>query len=302
MAIHSITPKDRADWLARRAEDITSTDVAALFDCSPYCTAFELWHRKKDGTIVELEPSDRMRWGVRLQDSIAHGIAEDQGWTIRRMDEYMRDDELMIGASFDFAIGDDGLLEIKNVDSLQFKDGWIVDGDSIEAPAHIELQLQHQLAVSGRAFAYIGALVGGNRVVLIKREPDAKIIAAIKSKVKAFWQSIADNKPPTPNFERDAEMISKLYGYAEVGKVKTADEEIEALAAKYREAGQAEKAAQGLKEAAKAELLMLIGDAEKVKGATFSISAGMIGPKHVEYDRDGYRDFRLHWKRSKGDK
>ncbi len=309
----AIVPKNEKHWHELRAQDVTSTDVSALFGVSPYLSLFELWHRKRDHMVVEIEPTERMKWGTRLQDSIAAGIAEDQGWKIRRMNEYMRDPALRMGASFDFAVDGDkdgqyvdpdqtgGLLEIKNVDAIAFKEGWAVEGDDLEAPAHIELQVQHQLAVSGRAFAYLGALVGGNRVVLIKREPDEKIISSIRETVAGFWESIKVGNVPTPNFSRDAGFISRLYSYAEPGKVfdASSDRKISSLAVQYRDLGIQEKAAKAQRDAVKAEILSLIGDAEKVRGEGFSISAGVVGPARVEYDRDPYRDFRMFWRKTK---
>lgn len=300
----TIQAPDQKTWLEVRAKDITSTEISALFGISPWCTEFELWHRKRDGVVVEIEENDRMKWGTRLQDSIAAGIAEDQKWTVRRMDEYMRDPELRIGASFDYSIDGQmpGLLEIKNVDSLIYKQGWIVDGDTLEAPPHIEIQVQHQLAVSGRAFAYIGALIGGNRVALIRREPDQEIIKAIKIKAAAFWKSIEAGIPPSPNFERDAEFIAKLYRYADPGKVYDAknDNEISTLAKRYKELGDALNSCTTELDAIKAQLLTKIGSAEKVFGENFTITAGLVGPARVEYDRDGYRAFKINWKKTKG--
>src|SRR3990167_4888783 len=187
-----ITPKSKGEWLELRTKDITSTEIGALFGFSPYLTAFELWHRKKEGLVVSIDENERMKWGTRLQDSIANGIAQDNVWKVRRMDEYIRIPSLKIGSSFDFSIEceTNGLLEIKNVDSLAFKDGWLVDGDNIEAPPHIELQGQHQLLVSGRQYAYIGALVGGNTVKLIRRQVDEAIHAKIKTAAADFWKSI----------------------------------------------------------------------------------------------------------------
>lgn len=298
--IESIAPKDKQAWLKLRAKDITSTEAAALFGASPYMTKFELWHRKKEAEVVAITEGDRMKWGTRLQDAIAEGIAQDQGWKVRRMDEYMRDSELRIGASFDYEIIPDGLLEIKNVDSLIFKDGWIVDEDkNIEAPPHIELQGQHQLLVSGRKHLVIGALVGGNRVVLLKREPDLAIHARIKEEVAKFWKSIADNKPPKPDFAKDAAFIAEINSYAEVGKTISAEDNVRLLADEYKEYGQAEKEAAAGKAACKAEILTLIGDAEKVKGDRFSISAGMVAGGHVEYDRKPFRTFRINWRKEK---
>jgi putative phage-type endonuclease len=296
----TILPHNRDHWLELRTRDLTSTETPALFGCSPYITEFELAHRKRQGVVVKIEESERMKWGNRLQDAIAYGIAEDQGWTIRRMEEYMRDPTVRIGASFDYAIGEEGLLEIKNVDALAFRDGWLVHDDgSIEAPPHIEIQVQTQLAVSERKFAYIGALVGGNRVVLIKREPDQGTIDAIRSKANFFWSILAAGKEPEPNFEKDAAFIVSLMQRAEPGKILSAkgDANFATLAQRYRDLGQTEKQIKEEREAVKAKLLLAIGDAEKVLGDDFTVSAGVVGPARVEYDREGYRNFRISWKK-----
>lgn len=314
-----INTKDKQAWLNERTKDITSTEVASLFGISPWTTAYELWYRKKDGLIVEIEENKRMFWGTKLQDAIAAGVAEEQGWNIRRMDEYGRIPELRIGASFDFSIeggslkfpdGKDGivwgsenlgLLEIKNVDGLQFKKGWIVDGDNVEAPPYIELQVQHQLLVSGRAYAWIGALIGGNNLVLIKREPSPKIHEAIKQKAAAFWKSIDENNPPAPNFETDSKFIASLYNYSEPGKVVdvAGDETIVRMAEEYKEAGDKIKLFDNMRDEIKARILAAIGDAEKATGGNFTVSAGMVGPAHVSYDRAGYRTFKITWRKDK---
>ena len=331
----TIIPKDEAEWKRLRVEDVTSTDAAALFDCSPYLTCFELFHRKKDKLVVEFTPSERMSWGTRLQDAIAAGIAEDNKWTIRRMSEYMRLEKLRAGASFDFAIETDecgcghkrgghvydegmcrsgvaceckefrgttegGLLEIKNVDSLAFKDGWIVEGDDIQAPPHIEIQVQHQLMVSGRKYAYIGALVGGNRLVLVKRDRDEAIIKAIRAKVVAFWKSIEAGQEPKPDFSKDAGFITKLYGYAEPGKVMDAkeDESMTYLVDRYKKLGEEKRASEAAQDEAKAEILRRIGDHEKVLGKNYTLSAGLVAEAEIKFTRKPYRSFKLSWKKN----
>lgn len=311
---------DKNEWLKLRSQDITSTEVSALFNLSPYTTEFELWHRHKDDVIVEIDETDRMKWGSRLESAIAQGISEDQGWTVRPFKEYVRLPEKRMGSSFDYRVIDpsrvldsepdmvsidsanehlDSILEIKNVDALAFRDGWIVDGDNLEAPPHIEIQVQHQLAVSGLKRAYIGALIGGNQVVLIPRERDDEIIAAIEQKVEAFWKSIAANQPPKPDYERDAEFITKLYSYAEPGKVVTADDRIADLIDEYRKWSDAAKEAEDKKQGVKAQLLECIGDAEKCKGDLFTISAGMVGECEVAYTRKAYRNFRVSFKKER---
>lgn len=299
-----IHPKDHEEWLGLRTNDVTSSESAALFGLSPYITKFELWYRKKDKTIVSLDENDRMKWGNRLESSIAYGIAEDNLWEISPMKYYMRNEELKMGSSFDFRIRNPfiGLLEIKNVDSLQFKDKWFVDNDSLEAPPHIEVQVQHQLSVAEMDVAYIGALVGGNEVKLIRRVRSEKIINKIKSEIEKFWESVESNNPPEPDFKRDAEFIASVYNYAEVGNVFDAkgDMEIESLVEQYKIASDDEKSAKQRKDEAKARMLMIIKDSEKVLGDGFTISAGMVGPAKVEYERDGYRNFRIFHKKGKG--
>lgn len=303
-----IDTKTEQEWLDLRKKDITSTEAGALFglaDSSYIPTVFELWHRKKNHLTSDFEPVDRIRWGQRLQDSIAAGIAIDKGWNIRRITEYIRLADERIGASFDFEItlpdGTRGLLEIKNVDSLIFSQKWVInEDDTVEAPPSIELQLQHQLLVSGHSFGVIGALIGGNRVVLIERKADSEIASQIIERGRLFWASVDADVEPKPDFKRDAESVAKLYGYAEPGKVlTTADEKIIALATKYKEAAAARDVYEADREAAKAELLTLIGDVEKVQAPGFSISCGLIGPCHIEYERSGYRNFKINWPRKK---
>jgi putative phage-type endonuclease len=299
-----------ADWLAHRQRDVTSTESAALFGMSPYVTHYELWHRKRSGVAPEFKTNERMRWGNRLEAAIAHGIAEEQGWEIKPLKEYMRDPEARIGSSFDFVItnlGEPVHLEIKNVDYLAFRDGWIEHEDgSIEAPEHIEMQVQHQMAVSGFKRAFIGAFIGGNRGVVIERERDEDVIRAIRAKVAEFWRTVDAGQEPDPVMPDDVQAMIRLNQYAEPGKILDAssDDEIARLVEEYRQASAAEKNACEDKEVAKARLLEAIGDAEKVLLPGFTISAGMIAdtpPTLITAEmvgqtyggRKGYRNLRI---------
>lgn len=288
-------PESKQDWLNLRAGDITSTEIAALFGISPYMTKFELWHRKRARQVVELDENDRMKWGTRLQDAIAAGIAADTHWTVKRKDEYMRIPELRIGSSFDFE-GHSFLLEIKNVDGLVYRNQWEND----EAPPHIELQVQHQMLVSGHDRAYIGALVGGNAVTLIARDRDDTIFDAIKFQARMFWESIDAGTPPEPDFERDAEFISQLYKQSSPGKVLDAgaDLVVQNLATQYRDLGEQIKQLESSRKGVRAQILTHIGDAEKAVSDQFTISARTVAATQVEaFERKAYRDLRITWKK-----
>jgi putative phage-type endonuclease len=293
------TPADKQDWLKMRSLDITSTAVSALFGLSPYITKFELWHNVKNGIITEIEETERMGWGNRLERVIGETVIEEQLWTGQPMKDYVRIPELRVGTSFDFfvdvpAMQDEavklkGILEIKNVDTFAFNNGWISDGGNTEAPPHIELQVQHQLLVSGRDVAYIAALVGGNRLVLIKRTPDAGIQDRMMTEIEA----------PVPDFARDAKFLAGLYNHAEPGKVIDSTEQIEKLALGYKRTSDMIKGLEVEKEKFKAMMLEIMQDAEKVKGSNFTISAGITGEADIAYKRKAFRNFKVTWR---GDK
>lgn len=320
-----ITPATEADWLALRAQDITSTEIPALFGCSPYETAYALWQRKRGALQRTIEETERMKWGKRLEPAIAAGFAEDRRLTIAPMKAYARHATVpRMGASFDYSIeaGENldpaagkGILEIKNVDARVAREQWETirpdaatddsedAGDLGEAPLHIELQLQHQLEVADREFGYIVALVGGNTPLVLYRERDRALGAEICRRVTEFWASIAADEAPAPDFRADAETIARLHGYAEPGKV--ADWRIEApdgaldLLAEYERLGNVAKETAEARDAVKAELLTMVGDAEKVTTALGNLTLGMVGEARVEYVRKPFRMFRFTAKKVK---
>jgi putative phage-type endonuclease len=305
---------DPEAWLNARHQDITSTEVAALFGLSPYMTEFELFHRKREAAPVQFEDNDRMRWGRRLEDSIAAGAAEDNGWTIRARNIYQRDAEARIGSSFDYTIvshpDGPGLLEVKNVDGLVFKQNWTVNDDgTIEAPEHIELQVQHQLEVADYEWAVIVALVGGNDIKILHRKREREIGQVIRARVRQFWDRVERNDPPAPDYMVDAEFIARtLRRNADSDKVIEANETLDELIARYMHVSKEAADLDRLKDSIKAEILMVIGDAGKILSShgtvnctTTKDSAGtLVTPDMVGTHigaRKGYRMFRVNAKK-----
>ena len=294
-----VTPPSESIWHALRAADVTSTESSALFGESPYATKFELWHRKKDGAIVSIPDNPRMAWGRRVQDAIAQGIAADQGWKVRPMREYMRLTEARMGASFDYEVTDPvrgkGILEIKNVDYIVFRDKWTDDDEGMEAPAHIEIQLQHQLHLAEREWGAIGVLIGGNDARVLIRQRDMEIGAAIESQIREFWRTIGTGIEPPAVYPADAEFVSRLYSYAEVGKVfdGRGNHKLEDLLIGYTDASSRMKEADEDKKVARAQILQMVGEAERVIADGFSVSCGLVGPAQIPaYERKGFRNFR----------
>ena len=292
----TVVPQSKEEWLSLRQENINSTEVSALFGCSPYQTLYELWHIKKGNLKDSFVDNERVKWGTRLQDSIAMGIAEDNAWSIRRMDEYIYDKELRAGSSFDFSVqGNTALLEIKNVDSLAFKEGWLETDSGVESPLHIELQVQHQMMISGYETCYIGALVGGNRAVIIERKKDPLVIAEIKKKIKQFWISIYMNDEPKPDFEKDKDAIRELYKVAKKGKAVEGTMQVKELAEMYSNLTEQLAALNKKRDAIKMQMLTMMGDAEKIIGEGYQVSAGVIQRAGYEVKPVVYRDFRIRF-------
>lgn len=290
--IQTIYPESESHWLELRQADITSTAISALFGANPYLSRRELWEQKKNNYRVEITPNEKMKWGNALQDSIATTVAKEEGWEVRKMTEYIRDNVLRLGASFDFAIGNDGIQEIKTVGEESFKRYWTED----EAPVNYEFQVQLQLMLSGRKYAYLCALIGGQKLVKYYREPNPKVFEAIKREAASFWHSVESGTPPPFEFPKDNDLVSALYKYAEPGSVMDGNTEIDALVKKYKAASESAKTFMEERDRLKSELLVKIGQAEKVKGGAYTISAGMVGPTTVSYERQGYRNFRVTYR------
>lgn len=299
-----------AEWLAFREKDVTSTEAAGLFDAGAYegaRTFYELF-MIKSGRLPKptFEATDRMRWGNRLEAAIAAGIAEDYGLIVEPFKVYMRVPGVRMGSSFDFKIigladgfsGDQsardlfkehgpGILEIKNVDGLQFRRGWIEDSNGIEAPPHIEFQVQHQLEVADLGWSMIAPLVGGNTPKVAMRTRDRELGQLIRQNVATLWDMIAKGTPPKPDFLKDAGVISQLYVNNNGSEIDLSDNDrLIELCTLYKQAGADEKDAKARKDAAKAEILTIVEAAKTIKAGAYKVSAGTNKESYRAYRRE----------------
>lgn len=293
-----IEPTSREHWLSLKSEDISSTEVASLYG-EGYLTEFELYHQKLAGTTVEIEDNERMKWGRRLQDVIAAGIAEDERWQIKPLTCYARHDmQRGMGASFDYEVifpdGVKGIMEIKAVDFIVHRDDWIDDTDYKEAPVHIEMQLQQQLEIMGYDRGVIAALISGNKPVIIMRERDKEMGKELCERIEKFWQDVDSGNEPPIDYNRDTAMLKKLFANAVPRtEVLTGNNRAEFLCGEYQVAGQIESTGKKRKEAARNELLTLITDAEKAIVGPYTISAGVVNKAEYLCPAVSYRNLRI---------
>lgn len=258
VALHS------PEWHAARSRVVGGSEIAALFGCQqPYqMSLYELWHVKAGLVSPPEVEGERIEWGNDLEDAIAQVVARRMGWTIRKGGHVLDKTTPGLGCTLDYEIISDGplhgALEIKNVDWLQHRSKWLND----EPPAHILLQLQHQLACTGYTWGIIAALVGGNRLETYEFQARPKIIAEIRKRVAAFWRSIDENRVPEIDGSDGAfRTLKELHPEPRDEAIDLSTDESFAVAcAAMIEAAERRKAAEKDEKEAKARVMQALGD------------------------------------------
>jgi predicted phage-related endonuclease len=280
-----------------RAKHVGASEVSALFDCSPYLTRFELWHRKQgniatpafnalgaDGT-----PDDeRIYWGVRLEAAIIGAAKERYGYTDREQLRELSNGKGLGGHPDRRVICPErgpGILEIKTADWLVRKQ-W---GD--EPPMHYLLQSQAYQGLDGVAWGDVLVLVGGNKLERFCYDFRPKIFAEIERRVADFWNSIEANDPPPADYTKDLHTIAELYR-EETGEVVdlTADNLAHEAAAAFLFAKESRLEAEKREDAAKAELLDKLKNASVAKLNGFVVRATTVAavePTEITADMIG---------------
>lgn len=300
--------KRLSDELAFRASVVGASEVAALFDCSPYLTRFELWHRKK-GTIATPDfnaigpdgtPEDeRIYWGVRLEAAIIEAAKERYGYTDREQLERLTNGKGLGGHPDRRVVcpkRGPGILEIKTADWL-IRKSW---GD--EPPEHYLLQSQAYQGLDGVAWGDVLVLVGGNKLERFSYDFRPRIYAEIERRVDAFWKSVEANTPPPADYSRDLDTIADLYreGDDSVADL-TGDNLAPDAAARFLFAQRDRKEAQAREDAAKAELMDKMGAASTAMMEGFIARATTVPaipertaePGEIIKGRKAYRRFSI---------
>jgi predicted phage-related endonuclease len=176
-----------------------------------------------------------------------------------------------MGCTPDFFILDPerglGVMEVKNVDYLQFRRFWTGNEPSL---AYI-LQLQDQLARTALQWGCIGALVAGNDPEVFVYDRHEQAISRIEQAVTDFWKSIADGIEP-PVVSKDYEIMREPYPQACRPEIDlTADNQLPALCADALLAQEQRIAAEKREKQLKAEVINRLKDAEAARCSGFFI-------------------------------
>ncbi len=207
----------REDWLAVRKGGIGSSDAAAAVGLNPYKSQLELWLEKtgRDGALPKLDPHDEESpayWGNILEPIVATHYTKRSGNRVRRINAVLQHpnpelpwmlaniDREVIGAA------DVQILECKTAGingARLWKEG---------VPEYVQLQVMHQLAVTGKQAADVAVLLGGQHLEIHRIERDELMIARLIELERRFWQYVlTDTPPPADGSDSADQALRSLY-------------------------------------------------------------------------------------------
>jgi putative phage-type endonuclease len=200
----------REDWLAVRKQGIGSSDAAAAVGLNPYKSQLELWLEKtgRDTSLPKLDPNDEESpayWGNILEPIVAAHYTKRSGHRVRRINAVLQHpnpklpwmlaniDREVIGAD------DVQILECKTAGingARLWKEG---------VPEYVQLQVMHQLAVTGKQAADVAVLLGGQHLEIHRIERDESMIARLVDLERLFWDYVVSDTPPPADGTDSAE-------------------------------------------------------------------------------------------------
>lgn len=146
-----------------------------------------------------------------------------------------------------------------------------------EPPMHYLLQGNTYAGLDGVGWFDTLVLVGGNKMERFANDFRPKLYAEAEKRVEAFWRSIAENKPPKPDFTRDGGVIAELYTPGGDELIDLQGDNLAAIAAaEWLAADEACKAAAERRDAARAELMEKMGEAGIAKCDGFIVKAPTV--------------------------
>ncbi len=206
----------RDQWLQVRKGGIGSSDAAAAVGLNPYQSQLELWMEKTgrapttppgDGGADDLSP---MYWGSLLEPIVAAHYTRRTGNRVRRINAVLQHpDHPWMLANIDREVmgaPDVQLLECK---TAGIQGVWLWrDG----VPEYVQLQVQHQLAVTGKQAADVAVLLGGQELQIFRIERDDELIAQLITLERDFWGYVErDQQPPADGSDSADRALRALY-------------------------------------------------------------------------------------------
>lgn len=205
----------RDEWLDVRKQGIGSSDAAAAVGLNPYKSQLELWMEKtgRDTDLPKPDPDNTeepVYWGTLLEPIVATAYTKQTGRKVRRVNAVLQHPEKpWMLANIDrevIAASDVQILECKTAGEFGarlWKEG---------VPEYIQLQVQHQLAVTGKKAADVAVLICGQQLQVHRIHRDEELIAKLMELQERFWHYVtSDTPPPADGSASSATALRYLY-------------------------------------------------------------------------------------------
>lgn len=209
------TDLSRDDWLKVRQGGIGSSDAAAAVGLNPYQSQLALWLNKtgRDALMDKPDPSDEtspMYWGTLLEPIVAAHYTKRTGNRVRKVNAVLQHpSHPWMRANLDREVmgsPDVQILECKTA-GLNGARLW-QDG----VPEYVQLQVMHQLAVTGKQAADVAVLICGQELRVHRIERDDIMIARLIELERRFWQMVEqDQAPPADGSDSAHQALLALY-------------------------------------------------------------------------------------------
>jgi putative phage-type endonuclease len=205
----------REAWLNVRKNGIGSSDAAAAVGLNPYKSQLELWMEKtgREANLPKPDPDDDsspMFWGTLLEVFVATHYTKKTGNKIRRVNAVLQHPDY----SWMLANLDREVMGSAAVQVLECKTAGM-NGAKLwreGVPEYVQLQVMHQLAVTGKAAADVAVLVCGNEFRTYRIERDDELIARLIQLEAQFWQYVeTDTAPPADGSDSADTALRALY-------------------------------------------------------------------------------------------
>jgi len=212
---------NRDQWLTVRKGGIGSSDAAAAVGLNPYKSQLELWLEKtgRDGNLPKTDPNDEsspMYWGILLEPFVAAHYTKRTGNKVRRINAVLQHpiepwmlaniDREVIGAP------DVQILECKTtgINGVRlWKEG---------VPEYVQLQVMHQLAVTGKQAADVAVLICGQELQVHRIDRDETMTERLIELERQFWRFVELDQAPPADGSDSADMALRCLYPQDNGK------------------------------------------------------------------------------------
>jgi len=212
MTLQIIPITDDKQWHDLRRQDVTASEVAALFGQYPFKTALRVFSEKSGAILPQNSDNSAMQQGRWAEGMFPAAMKEQEGIELFKETDYYRDSVIRLGATPDFKAmrdGKKGKIEAK----ICTPDIWEKWGETL--PIHYLLQHQAQYAVDPESewggIALIIMRFKKSELKWFPIDPRPVTIQKIRDTVIQFWKDVAENNPPPANYKTDTETLKMLY-------------------------------------------------------------------------------------------